>query len=385
MAGRIALALGVAISLITAPVMSLRAQDTAATPSASPAKDGKTAGVAQIPDLPLCRDDSGLGGAEFAVNGTTHKSKGVEYWKKWVTPPFTRGPVSDPLHVVIDMTEPKCVAQPVPISTPNKQAIEIDIKVPDTGDCSVTPTETIVPVTAQDIGAIIAKFLGGLPTVFGVAEEAITAESGAEATGAIHLHPVSNAKATVTLSCKKTDGTTKTTKTVVITYQNMPPVSASAGAIVSLLGKKTYGVNTTIGSVSASGAVTPVYTVGVTSTSTIQLVPVAFLNTYLIGNRNSHFDLQTGLGINPNGSKTNVEYFVGPALAWHGVYFSPGMHIAQAEYLTSGFAVGQTVSSGSFTVPTVWKTTLKFGFSITYSPKVTSTPTAGSTPGPAAN
>jgi hypothetical protein len=163
----------------------------------------------------------------------------------------------------------------------------------------------------------------------------------------------------------------------------MPPVSASAGAIVSLLGKKTYGVNTTIGSVSSTGAVTPVYTVGVTSSSTIQLIPVAFLDTYVVGNRNLHLDLQTGMGINPNGSKTNVEYFVGPAIAWHGVYFSPGLHIAQAQYLTDGFAIGQTVSSGSFTVPTVWKSTLRFGFSITYSPKVTSS--ASSAPAPAAN
>jgi hypothetical protein len=108
-----------------------------------------------------------------------------------------------------------------------------------------------------------------------------------------------------------------------------------------------------------------------------------FRDRTLAGNRNQHFDFQAGLGINPNGSKTNVEYFLGPALAWHGLYLSPGMHIAQAQYLTSGFAVGQTVSSGSITVPTVWKSTLRFGFSITYSPKVTST--ASSAPPPAAN
>jgi len=369
MAGRLGVALGVCLVVVTPSVGSLNAEDASSSPTVYGAPGVGAAAPAGPASLNLCTDASG--------------KLGTLYWSKWLPSASKRNASAGPIVIEVDIGQTSCVAQPIALSVPNDQPVTAKISKTGDDDCKVTATETIVPVTAPDITAILAKFFTNIPTTgFGTQSMTVTPTAPQN----VPLPPLANAKGTVTISCVNDNQNPKqmtVTKTIAVTYQNMPPVSASAGAIVSLLGKNTYGVNTTIGSVSSSGAVTPVYTVGVTSTSTIQLVPVAFLNTYLVGNRNLHFDLQSGMGINPNGSKTNVEYFFGPALAWHGLYLSPGLHIAQAQYLTSGFAVGQTVSSGSFTVPTVWKPTLRFGFSITYSPKVTSS--ASSAPAPAAN
>lgn len=227
-------------------------------------------------------------------------------------------------------------------------------------------TQSITPVQQPDVLGALFKFFGSAPTAVGGGAK----PSAADAPVVLTLPDLANAKDTVTLSCNGADGKPRyIVKTVVVTFQNPALIAASAGALVSTLGKKQYGVNTTATGTSG-GAVSSQYTIGVTSTSTVQLVPIAFVNLYGYGTRTTHFDLQAGLGINPNGSKTRVEYFFGPALSTHNVYFGMGVHVAQAEYLQKGYSVGDVVSSQSFTVPTDWRTTLKLGFSITYSPPV---------------
>ena len=196
---------------------------------------------------------------------------------------------------------------------PIQQAIVLDVKMTlinlySDGNCPALPD--------LDIGAIFASFSWRIRSEFCRRGHARPRQFP------VNLPALTNLKATISVSCKSADGTpVAPPRTITITYQNMSPVSASAGAIVSLLGSKTYGIVTSETSVT-NGIVSSQYAIGVTSSSTIQLVPVAFLNTYVFGNRNKHIDLQTGLGINPNGSKTRVEYFIGPALAWHGVYLA---------------------------------------------------------------
>jgi len=273
-------------------------------------------------------------------------------------------PIED-FRITIDMNpEDYCLPNPINFTVPNKQEITLTVTRPNGMKCSVV--EATKQVTPPDIGSMIANFL----------KSAGPAVSGAPpSSSAIYALPaMGNSQATITISCKDDDPdkVMMPKKTVIVTYQNIAPISASAGSIVSLLGKKTYGVNTTVSSVTAGGAVTSQYAIGVTSSSTVQYIPAGFLNLYGVGNRNTHLDLQAGVGINPNGSKVKVEYFIGPAFAWKGLYVSPGLHLAQAQYLANGYTVGDTVSSQTFSVPTVYHTTLRFGFAISYTPKLPS-------------
>lgn len=297
---------------------------------------------------------------------------GVKHFKKWASPFWGRNSPDSKITIGIQITNKACLALPISLNVPNQQAIVLDVK--NDPDQTCTATETVTALPDPDIGAIFAKFLGGFAANFA------GGSTHAARQFPVNLPPLSNLKATISVSCKSADGTPAAPpRTITITYQNMSPVSASAGAIISLLGSKTYGIVTSEASVT-NGNVSSQYAIGVTSSSTIQLVPVAFLNTYVFGNRNEHIDLQTGLGINPNGSKTRVEYFIGPAFAWHGVYLAPGLHIAQAEYLAPGYAIGQLVSSQGFSVPAPYHTTLRFGISLTYSPKVSTSSSPSNSP-----
>lgn len=275
------------------------------------------------------------------------------------------------LTIPLDMRN-FCVPKPIGLAVSDMQNITLSVVPPEHAQCKAT--ESIQAVAKPDILATIVKAVAA-----GAGAGAIKAldatRPSSERPLTFQLPPVKNSQATIVVSCTADKGFETTVvapkKTLVVTYQNIPNVSASAGTIVSLLGKKTYGVVTTPVSVS-SGAVTSQYTIGVTSSSTTQLVPIGFLNLYGLGTRDKHIDFQAGLGINPNGSKTRVEYFLGPAFAWKGLFISPGLHIAQAQYLSNGYVQGETVSSQGFTVPTTYKTTLKFGFGISYSPKLPS-------------
>ena len=273
------------------------------------------------------------------------------------------------------LPEDLCIPKPVSLAVPNTQKIQLTVKQPIglPGKVKCSAVETVKQIEPPDLVAILVKAAsGGLP---GFKERIIGAENPSTPQLVFNIHPIDNAQATITVSCSADKGNEATVivpkKTIVITYQNIPLFSASAGTIVSLLGKQTYGIVTTPGSVT-SGAVTSQYTIGVTSSSTTQFVPIGFLDVYGLGTRDKQIDFQAGLGINPNGSKTRVEYFLGPAFDWKRVFISPGLHIAQAQYLANGYKVGETVSSQSFAVPTTYKTTLRFGISISYSPKLPS-------------
>jgi hypothetical protein len=154
---------------------------------------------------------------------------------------------------------------------------------------------------------------------------------------------------------------------ITISYQNPIPIAGSAGALISTLGKKVYGVNTSVSSIdNTTNTATTTNTVAVTSSSNVQFVPFGFLHAYLSGSKTLNLNMSAGVGINPNGDKTQVEFFVGPSLGWHGLYLSSGVHMARAETLQGGFAVGQTVSGT--TIATGYYETYKFGSGISYRP-----------------
>jgi hypothetical protein len=316
-----------------------------------------------VPSPPLCEDSSGTGGA---IPGLASPAVGVAALQKWSSMGFWGS--NAPLNgIVINFIQTSCVAQPINITASNHQPVTITV-VGAIGCSGDIATQAITPVQQPDVIGTLFKFLGNAPTAIG---GGVAAAVGPAAT-TIVLPDLANVKDTVTLSCNDATGKpTKIVKTVAVTFQNPPLVNASAGLLVSTLGKKQYGVNTTETGVT-NGTVSSQYAIGVTSTSTVQLVPIAFINLFGWGSRTTSLDLQAGLGINPNGSKTRVEWLLGPAFTTHNVYLGAGVHIAQAEYLQSGYAPGQLVSSQSFTVPTDWRTTLKLGFSITYSPPVSS-------------
>lgn len=307
---------------------------------------------------PLCHDSSGVGGTSGAV--------GAAYWKDWSNASFLWGKTVPLSGLVIDFTETSCVAQPITLTVSDHQLVNIRV-IGATGCVGDFATESITSVAQADALGTLFKFLGSFPTAMGGGGGVGIANGEKQIT----LPDLTNAKDTVTFSCNDASGKpTKIVKTVAITFQNPSPVTASAGVLISTLGKQQYGVNTSAIGVS-NGLVSSQYAIGVTSRSTVQLVPIGFINVFGYGTRRTHLDLQAGVGVNPNGSKTRVEWLVGPALSTHNVYIGAGLHIAQAQYLQAGYQSGQMVGSQGFTVPTDWKTTLKLGFTLTYSPPVT--------------
>jgi len=259
-----------------------------------------------------------------------------------------------------------CLPPQVEETVPNGQKVVLTLDTNPTDECSGVPTSKSDP--KPDYGAL---FAAALPKYFGLDESPKTRGPHQKIT----LPQVSDGTLTVAISCRlpaDSESVVRMPRSVVVHYKNAPLFSGSAGVLISTMGTKTYGNSTAQASVT-NGVVTTRNSVALTANSNVQFVPIAFLNTYLMGSNRLHIDLQSGAGINPNGSKTKVEYFLGSALAWHGAYIAPGVHIAQAQYLTNGFSLDETIAS-NVTVPTAYRTTFRFGIAISYSPSVASSP-----------
>ena len=288
----------------------------------------------------------------------------------------------------LDMTT-ECLDGQLEATVPNGQKVKIQILTTQGYECTATPTFKSDP--KPDYISTITSFLKPV-VVLATARAVSVAGPVSQPIQRISLPPVSKGTMTVPIACKPKsdpdiskapssptdipDSTdTPASKgsqihTVVIHYKDPPQFSASAGTLVSLYGKHVYGVTTSQTGVNSSGVATTQNTTSLT-TSDVQLVPIGFLNTFISGTNRLHLDLQAGLGINPNGSKTEVEYFFGPALTMHGIYFAPGLHIARASYLGGGFSLGEVIPSG-VTPPVSYRATYRFAFGISYSPPVKS-------------
>jgi hypothetical protein len=278
----------------------------------------------------------------------------------------TRGGMkSDELVLgVVDMAH-ECIVTQLEATVPNGQKVGIQLLTKPGDTCSAKATFKSDP--KPDYLSMIASFLKPIG-LLGVEEEEAAKTNGTATEQRITLPPASNGTMTVPITCDATPAPQP--RTVVIHYKDPPRFSASAGTLVSLYGKHVFGVTPSQTGVNSSGVATTQNTITLTQ-SNVQLVPIGFLNLFISGTNRLHLDLQAGLGINPNGSKTEVEYFFGPALTMHGIYLAPGLHIARASYLGGGFSLGEVIPSG-VTPPVNYRATYRFAFAISYSPPVKS-------------
>lgn len=272
---------------------------------------------------------------------------------------------------VLDITAP-CLVTQVEATVPNGQQVGIQLLAAADDACTATPTFKSDP--KPDYISTITSFLKPA-AVFATKSFTVTEIVKPPEQQRLSLPPAANGTMTVAIACKPKsdaqppqDSKAPQTRTVVVHYKDPPQFSASAGTLVSLYGKHVFSVSTSQTGVNSSGVATTQNTISL-GQSNVQLVPIGFLNTYISGTNRLHLDLQAGLGINPNGSKNEVEYFFGPALTSHGIYFAPGLHIARASYLGGGFSLGEVIPSG-VTPPVNYRTTYRFAFAISYSPPV---------------
>jgi hypothetical protein len=269
-----------------------------------------------------------------------------------------------------DMTKSTCVPKSYDLYVENEQPVTIDIQHWKDVTCSAVASYTDNP--PRDYGAIIQGLLG--TSVKSLAALGVTPSPEVQKITLPYLG-VKNTAAAIVISCQiaKDKDTVPPTELGVqrkftVHYGNVDLLSASTGAIVSSQGKRIYGVQTTQTGVSG-GVATTQSAIAITASSKIQFVPIALVNFNYAGNKNYNWNAQLGLGINPNGSSTQVEYFASPiAFSIHNLYLSPGLHIARSERIINGFYVGDLVSSSTFTVPTKWQATYKFGFTVSYRP-----------------
>jgi hypothetical protein len=297
----------------------------------------------------------------FIANGkSTNTAQGLFTWR-WQDPP-------DQTVGVFDLENETCVPKIYDLFVANEQELTLAITHSDGAAC--TAAITYVDNPPRDYGAVISGVLSPvLPKVLNVVGKTAKAESIV-----LPAAKVKNTVATVTLSCQAPkddaheDIVLGVQRKITVHYGTVDLFSGSAGTIISPLGKRIYGIQTTQTG-TTNGVATTQAAIAVTSSSRLQFVPIALVNFNYMGNKNFNWNMQFGVGINPNGSSTQVEYFASPiAFSMHNLYLSPGLHIARSERIINGFYVGDVVSSSSFTVPTQWRATYKFGFTVSYKP-----------------
>lgn len=197
----------------------------------------------------------------------------------------------------LDMVSSKCLPPLTELTVPNKATVIVYLNTPGT-ECHATPTFTSDPKSDY-----IALFMSLLTAEKFAEEGAVTSEHQK-----IPVPGATNGTMPLSLTCQSAANKPIISRTVIVHYRQLPLFSASAGVLVSTLGKRIYGVKTNQTGVATSGIATTVNLVAVTSSSRVQFVPIAFLNWNFRGSDTLHAAFESGIGINPNGSKTNVEY-----------------------------------------------------------------------------
>jgi hypothetical protein len=267
----------------------------------------------------------------------------------------------------VDMTNESCIPKQYDVWVPNRTEVTLEITHDIRAKC--TAVETYADDAVKDYGSV----LSGEFTSAVLAGMLYATRKPEQSSLSIKLPSdnVKNTAATVIISCHADQKGVKVgvQQKVAVHYGSPDLFTASTGAIVSTLGEKSYGVITIdTGQKNSDGTPVTASSVGVTSSSSMQFVPIALVNFNYAGNDETNFNAQFGVGINPNGSSTNVEYFLSPlAFSTHHVYIAPGVHIAQSERINGNFTQGEVVGSG-FTLPTKWETTYKFGVTISVQP-----------------
>jgi hypothetical protein len=299
-------------------------------------------------------------------------------------------PLSHPqvdIAVRVDRVTLDCEGLPLEVNVPNKNAVRISVAHP--ADYSCAATAALSPLNRPNAIKDVVDLVKQVGAFFVASQDTFTLPAEAKketVTVTIKCHSRSKSDAELHTDAPEADAepqsemTTKpyekpccppapppptpaATEKVVVSYGPPARVSASAGFILTS-GVRSYGVKATnLGNV---GGVANIQSrAAITSSPSAQVVPFTFANVYLRGSPKTHVDLQFGLGLNPNLSSTKIEFFAGPALSWHDLYFSPGIHIGQHENVANGFHVGDIVPNGS-KLPTSFKYFSGFGFSVSY-------------------
>ncbi len=246
-------------------------------------------------------------------------------------------------------------------TVPNRQHVIISLANEQSStDCSATPTFKADP--KADYGSLIA--------VFAKAAFPIAAGKKGDVGTEFVLPQASKGTMTVVMKCNK-GSSALLPRTVIVHFRDPSPLTASVGTLVSFFPKRVYGASTSQVSVNSNGVVVTQNSVAITSSAKVQFVPIAFLNIHLFGRERLQTYFEAGAGINPNGSKVDIEYFLGPAISKYGVYLSPGLHIARASGLTNGFTLGEIIPSG-VTPPVSYYSTFRFAIALSYSPAIKS-------------
>src|SRR5665213_2337602 len=151
-----------------------------------------------------------------------------------------------------------------------------------------------------------------------------------------------------------------------VLYYNPAPVTASVGVLISPLSKRPIGVLSQ--STPCNGTTTIMNCYAVTSTSTVQFVPMGLGNIYLTGSTKVNLNFSAGLGVNLNNGSTQMEYFLGPSIGIHGFYISPGLDFISFPSMKDGLQLGDPAPTGSnaSNPPLVYNHTGHFAFTISY-------------------
>jgi hypothetical protein len=181
-----------------------------------------------------------------------------------------------------------------------------------------------------------------------------------------------NAKITGAVSCVDSQSQKATLDPVAFTiiFQDPPRFSLGAGVLISSLEKNSIGPASTVTTRPTDLPTTAVLKL-VSSPTRPQVMPFSLVHIRLGGvkkwqNRDLSFNLSPGIGVNPNNSGNEAEFFTGVSLGIGGFYLSGGAHIGHGLEPGGGFRIGDTLPNDIKTVPLVkpWKP--GFGFAVTY-------------------
>lgn len=187
---------------------------------------------------------------------------------------------------------------------------------------------------------------------------------------------------TETVSCKDDITNNPISDNIIFTayYTRLPILDLSAGPLVSLLGRHQVGV---VGQTAAQFAagINPNGVFGVTDSSRVQVIPMAFAEIHTRGfacpwsdpkdqeRRWGHVcSLGIALGVGPNNASgsTQAEFFEGLSFAIQRVSFIFGFHDGRVEQIGGGFAVGQPLPSAGYAPLITRAWSVHPGFGITY-------------------
>ncbi|HZR55725.1 MAG TPA: hypothetical protein VFA74_02540 [Terriglobales bacterium] len=180
------------------------------------------------------------------------------------------------------------------------------------------------------------------------------------------------------ITCKDAITQTPAFDTITFTayYENYSTWDFSTGVLLSLLGGRQ------VGEISAPpaqtiGAITPPFTLAVTSSSSVQWIPTAFVEYHPWNfecpwkTEGSHRYVCSlgpafGIALNPNNGAVTPEYFEGISFGIHRLAIFFGNHTGRVQDFTEGYYVGESDIPFGVTPPTHRRWTNRPAIGISY-------------------